>query len=66
MKNTAIEPGIALYLELKYISSTLLYFSYALPHRGKKWSKKRTRRETDKMELMRSQVSCFLNQLCLS
>jgi len=35
---------------------------YALPHRGNQWSKKRTRRETDKMELMRSQAELELGK----
>eukprot|EP00090_Calanus_glacialis_P045164 TRINITY_DN8224_c0_g1_i1.p1 TRINITY_DN8224_c0_g1~~TRINITY_DN8224_c0_g1_i1.p1 ORF type:complete len:1130 (+),score=224.17 TRINITY_DN8224_c0_g1_i1:40-3429(+) len=62
-----MEEDLQKYLNLNtYLDSEDPWFwqklRYALPHRGNQWSKKRTRRETDKMELMRSQAELELGK----
>merc|ERR1712106_166606 len=61
-----LEEDLQKYINLNtYLDSEDPWFwqklRYALPHRGNQWSKKRTRKDTDKMELMRSQVPCLYN-----
>lgn len=62
-----MEEDLQKYLNLNtYLDSEDPWFwqklRYALPHRGKSWSKKRTRRDTDKLELMRSQAEQELSK----
>jgi len=62
-----MEEDLQKYLNLNtYLDSEDPWFwqklRYALPHRGNQWSKKRTRKDTDKMELMRSQAELELGK----